>query len=604
MNASVVLAAVSKSDARLVVVNALSHFIAFVFGCISAVIFLLLFCIELINILSVNRYVFEPVSNQKHIPSRESSKINVSSKSKLYSKSSANSQDSDWLNKLLSHTFTTFCADSSLKDSLLKKLQHESSNIDPPQNSPTAQTSRFLPIVPVLGDLQIHDINLGNTPPVLSNLRLESSTGSSKDLQISADIMYHGGSSVLAASMVTISVPFMQSYFGPLQIPLAISVHINRISARILLKFDKSNRMFFGIYQDPPIQLELSVHPIIADKILKLQLINQLIERRVIHVLNSVCVLPNMDDWSFWKGDHIFNEIYSLGLYRNNFASFYSEMLEPSYPSLDLPDVIEESIFDKLHIETTEKPELANELDVMASVSLNTVECQRKASADTIAQSRHIRERILKGYDSDEDTSNIYQPRNNVIYDEFYTNNLRDETAPLENLIAADIPVISQPPSPNKSLRHKISEQMISSLISSTHSLVTAPATVTIAKKAVSVATCALEYFGVLETMDSETAYKQKIMVENLIKSESSSKNTTPAVTPIQSMSRKSSISSLKSGISLKSSNYSLKSEYTRSSSFTGPSRFVKRRSAVDLTCVDITLPAKIEPERKDTNYT
>ncbi|KAJ1568538.1 hypothetical protein HK096_006148 [Nowakowskiella sp. JEL0078] len=603
------VSSVSKSDAKLILVSALSHLIAFIFGCISVVVVLLLFCLVFINLLSANYKVSKPLSNHNHVPNLSNHnhvpKRKNSSKNKLCSKSSANSPDTDWLNALLSHAFTTLNSDASLKNSLLKKIQQESANIDPPQLPPIAQSSRFMPFVPVIGDIQIQDIDLGNAPPILSSLRLEPSVGSCKDLLISADITYTGGSSVQAATVATISVPAMQSYFGPLQIPLVVSICVNRISARILLKFDKSNRMFFGIYQDPPMQLELSVQPIIADKRLKLQLINQLIERRVIHALNSVCILPNMDDWSFWKGDSNFMpDISSLEQVTGNFmddASFYPEVFEPLYPGFDVPEAFHVFNNEKLSIDTNEKPASVNDLDVMASVLRSTVEYERKASADTIAQARRIRERILKGYDSDEDLSDGDKTQNSIISDEFshFASSLEDDLVPLQKSLVPEIP-IAQQSTPKKTLRHKISEQMISTLVSSTHSLVTAPTTVAFAKKTASVAANALEYFGVIETMDLETASKQRALVENLIKSVSSSKNNTPADTPIQSMSRKSSISSLKSGVSPRSSTHSLNGDRSRSSSFTDPPRNVKRTSMMDLTGVEITLPAMVDFERKD----
>jgi hypothetical protein len=89
----------------------------------------------------------------------------------------------------------------------------------------------------------------------------------------------------------------------PITVPIVVAVKIKRFSARVLLKikpFWETNRIWFGFYRKPELKLELECEPIISNKLIKIQMVNQVIEKRVKDALEAYVMLPNMDDLSFW----------------------------------------------------------------------------------------------------------------------------------------------------------------------------------------------------------------------------------------------------------------------------------------------------------------
>lgn len=143
---------------------------------------------------------------------------------------------------------------------------------------------------------------MGNSLPVLTNPKLVNISVDG-DMLIEMDIDYTGGVRLVLATETTLSVPAWDAYMKPITVPIVVAVKISRFSARILFKikpFWESNRVWFGFYRKPELILELEVEPIISNKLIKIQIVNQLIERRIKESLEAYVMLPNMDDLSFW----------------------------------------------------------------------------------------------------------------------------------------------------------------------------------------------------------------------------------------------------------------------------------------------------------------
>lgn len=78
--------------------------------------------------------------------------------------------------------------------------------------------------------------------------------------------------------MSSLSSSFNYFKFKPLSVPLVLGVSIKTFAARVLVKmkpFFESNRIWFGFYPDPEIKLELDIEPIISNKGVKLDIVNQ-----------------------------------------------------------------------------------------------------------------------------------------------------------------------------------------------------------------------------------------------------------------------------------------------------------------------------------------
>lgn len=197
-------------------------------------------------------------------------------------------QATAWLNAIVGRIFVAIHTNDLVKSWITTRLSRGSRERD--ENS-------------LLGDIVISNLSVGNSLPVISNPKLVS-ISIDGDMMIEMDIDYTGGVRVEAATEATLSVPAWDAYMKPITVPIVVAVKINRFAARLLLKikpFWESNRVWFGFYHKPELKLELQVEPIISNKLIKIQLVNQVIERRIKHALEEYVMLPNMDNFSFWE---------------------------------------------------------------------------------------------------------------------------------------------------------------------------------------------------------------------------------------------------------------------------------------------------------------
>ncbi|KAJ3335206.1 hypothetical protein HDU91_002282, partial [Kappamyces sp. JEL0680] len=195
-----------------------------------------------------------------------------------------------WLNALVGRMFVAIHANPNVTEWVKKRLSRHTVEADD-----DAEPS-------LLGDIVIQDLDVGNSLPVLSNPKLVSISVDG-DMLIEMDIDYTGGVRLVLATEATLSVPAWDAYMRPITVPIVVAVKINKFSARVLFKikpFWESNRIWFGFYRQPELKLELEVEPIISNKLIKIQMVNQVIERRIKDSLEAYVMLPNMDDLSFW----------------------------------------------------------------------------------------------------------------------------------------------------------------------------------------------------------------------------------------------------------------------------------------------------------------
>ncbi|KAI8850467.1 putative integral membrane protein conserved region-domain-containing protein [Chytridium lagenaria] len=195
-----------------------------------------------------------------------------------------------WLNALVGRAFVGLHASPKIKDWVIRKLSRKYTR--------ARGTS-------ILGDIVIQDLFVGDSIPILSNPKLLGFS-TDGDVNVEVDIDYTGGVMVEAATLATISVSAFEPYVKPLQIPLVVSIKVKRFSARVLIKIKpnvETSRVWVGFYREPGLKLELDVEPIIWNKLIRLQVVNQIIERRIKEALEELVVLPNMDDFGFWPSD-------------------------------------------------------------------------------------------------------------------------------------------------------------------------------------------------------------------------------------------------------------------------------------------------------------
>jgi hypothetical protein len=114
-----------------------------------------------------------------------------------------------------------------------------------------------------------------------------------------------GGAKIEAATLATISLTGWENYLKPISIPLTISIKINKFSARLRLlikPFWESSRIWVGLHRDS-LNLSVEVEPIISNKMIRLGVVNAIVERRIKAALDEFLILPKMDDIGFWPFD-------------------------------------------------------------------------------------------------------------------------------------------------------------------------------------------------------------------------------------------------------------------------------------------------------------
>ena len=174
------------------------------------------------------------------------------------------------------------------------------------------------------------------------------------------------GISLEAATAASISVTAWTDYLRPINVPIVVRVSITSFSARMLLKVKplwETNRIWFGFYRHPELKLELNLEPIISDKLVKIELVNQVIEARIKHALEEFVILPNMDSIVFWP--------FHDGL-EEEFDSSDDEVLEEELGSesgsSELVDEVEE-----LENLVSTADDFSEEMDIHDDVYLNYI---------------------------------------------------------------------------------------------------------------------------------------------------------------------------------------------------------------------------------------
>ncbi|KAI9333518.1 putative integral membrane protein conserved region-domain-containing protein, partial [Zopfochytrium polystomum] len=193
-----------------------------------------------------------------------------------------------WLNALVGRAFIGLHSNPKIKEWVIAKINSRVSK--------SRETS-------ILGDIVIQDLSVGDSLPVISNPRLVDFSVDG-DLNVQFDVDYTGGFRIEAATIATVSVTAWEKYIKPITLPLVVAIKVKKFSARVLIKAKplwESSRLWVGLHRDdPPLQIELEVEPIISNKMLKLHIVNQIVERRIRAALDEFLVLPNMDDIGFW----------------------------------------------------------------------------------------------------------------------------------------------------------------------------------------------------------------------------------------------------------------------------------------------------------------
>ncbi|KAI9244454.1 putative integral membrane protein conserved region-domain-containing protein [Sporodiniella umbellata] len=178
-----------------------------------------------------------------------------------------------WLNAVVGRVFLGMYKTQALKDFVQHKLDHKIRQTKLPSS--------------LLGEIKLGSVRLGDSVPLVSQPKLLSLTPEG-ELAVEAKVDYRGAFQVV-----------IRTECSPLRVPLVLSVTLRRLTGHILVKIKPppSNRYWLGFYRLPEMDWEIT--PIVSDKQIKLNLIQQAIKAKLTESILEQLVLPNMDDFPF-----------------------------------------------------------------------------------------------------------------------------------------------------------------------------------------------------------------------------------------------------------------------------------------------------------------
>ncbi|KAJ3388095.1 hypothetical protein HDU92_001640 [Lobulomyces angularis] len=230
---------------------------------------------------------------QKKLQFKETLKYSMSKLISTVKSQGESSGNSEWLNAIIGRMFVSIHEDFKIKNHLISKIE----NI---LKANSATQHQFL------GDIVIDKLEIGDSIPMLTNPKLLeiSSNGS---VSVEMDIEYNGGAQIVAGTTAVISVPSLDNFIkvSPFEMPLVLGIAIRKFKAKVLLKIKpnfESNRIWFGLYGDPGMHLELEItlERNLLNKAIQLEVLNHYIVNRIKAKLNELIVLPEMESIPFW----------------------------------------------------------------------------------------------------------------------------------------------------------------------------------------------------------------------------------------------------------------------------------------------------------------
>jgi hypothetical protein len=178
---------------------------------------------------------------------------------------------------------------TSWANSLLARVYHHLNRTDQFQKFLHTRITRKvlnLKRPPILGPIHVKDIVTGNRAPVFHQAQLLRLTGDGS-MECAIDLHYPGGFQVTIESVANLVT----------QIPLTVTVRIDKIQGKLLLRFKPlpSNRLWYGFFAPGPI-IEMDIKTTVSDTHVNIAVIKSAIEKRLIDNVRENLILPHMDN--------------------------------------------------------------------------------------------------------------------------------------------------------------------------------------------------------------------------------------------------------------------------------------------------------------------
>lgn len=148
-----------------------------------------------------------------------------------------------------------------------------------------AKKTATLPRPFFVGDLELEEVCLGRSAPILSNGRVHSVTHHG-EWTGSVDVFYGGGLTLKIKTAIT----------SPVHVPVGVNVQVRRLSGRLMLKMKPppSDRLWYAFYRLP--DYDLAIEPVVSSIPITWSFVQSAALKKVEEALLEFVVLPNMDD--------------------------------------------------------------------------------------------------------------------------------------------------------------------------------------------------------------------------------------------------------------------------------------------------------------------
>lgn len=204
-----------------------------------------------------------------------------------------------WFNLILSRIFLAYKANGKLETLIAEKIKDKLSKIS----------------VSFLDEFVINDLQLGGTPPIVSNPKIVK-MNLEGDLEIHLDIFFDSKFVLNISTLVTV---LNKTY------PIELKLDLKKLQGTVILLLKKppSNRIWFTFSKIP--FLDLEIEPVIVNKSFSYGMIVKTLKSKIIDALEETLVYPYFEDINYYQIDNN-HSIYKGGLW--DFTKFDDYMAE------------------------------------------------------------------------------------------------------------------------------------------------------------------------------------------------------------------------------------------------------------------------------------
>eukprot|EP01102_Stenamoeba_stenopodia_P018307 TRINITY_DN668_c0_g1_i3.p1 TRINITY_DN668_c0_g1~~TRINITY_DN668_c0_g1_i3.p1 ORF type:complete len:738 (+),score=124.82 TRINITY_DN668_c0_g1_i3:98-2311(+) len=187
-----------------------------------------------------------------------------------------------WFNAMISRLFWNFHNTTQLTALFRNKLAAKIALINPPS---------------LVEKIEIGDLVLGPNLPLIDNVQLVS-LDSHGEVKVDADVRYYGGAHLTINILITVN-------FVSISVPLTVSATLKSLFGRMQFYCGPppSDVFWIGFHSEPTVELEVHTEIGRHSKIVDFPTLAKIIIEKLKSKLIKTMVLPNMDDYVFFKDD-------------------------------------------------------------------------------------------------------------------------------------------------------------------------------------------------------------------------------------------------------------------------------------------------------------